>query len=110
VDEPTELAAVAYAVDRPAQGQHRTSNALRKSGVFVSGSEVRPSWVRNTLENFKKRLKAVEEKVANEGIILHEAQVGALEKNKHDDEACGEIETAHPGYLRSLAEGDEKPR
>ncbi len=25
----------------------------------------------------------------------------ALEKKKHDDEACGEIETAHPGYLGS---------
>ncbi|MBB6543079.1 hypothetical protein HNQ55_001586 [Thalassotalea piscium] len=28
-------------------------------------------------------------------------QVAALEKKKHDDEACGEIETAHPGYLGS---------
>tara|TARA_R110001599_G_C12218174_1_gene657101 strand:- start:1020 stop:1646 length:627 start_codon:yes stop_codon:yes gene_type:complete len=27
--------------------------------------------------------------------------VQALEKKKHDDEACGEIETAHPGYLGS---------
>ncbi|KMK69020.1 integrase family protein [Puniceibacterium sp. IMCC21224] len=25
----------------------------------------------------------------------------ALEKKKHDDEACGEIDTAHPGYLGS---------
>ncbi|MDH8506161.1 IS481 family transposase, partial [Klebsiella pneumoniae] len=24
-----------------------------------------------------------------------------LEKKAHDDEACGEIETAHPGYLGS---------
>ena len=24
-----------------------------------------------------------------------------LLKEKHDDEACGEIETAHPGYLGS---------
>ena len=43
----------------------------------------------------------MEEKVANDGIILNEAQVAALEKKKHDDEACGEIETAHPGYLGS---------
>jgi hypothetical protein len=41
VDELTELAVVAYAVDQPDYGQHRTSNALRKSGVFVSGSGVR---------------------------------------------------------------------
>ncbi len=29
------------------------------------------------------------------------AQVAALEKKKDDDIACGEIETAHPGYLGS---------
>ncbi|VEH37208.1 transposase, ISSod13 [Legionella sainthelensi] len=53
------------------------------------------------LANFKDRLKALEAKVASEGIILTEAQVVALEKKKFDDEACGEIETAHPGYLGS---------
>ncbi len=83
--------------DQPAHGQHRTSNELRKAGVFVSGSGVRSIWVRHNLENFKKRLKALEEKVASEGIILSDAQVAALEKKKHDDEACGEIEKAHPG-------------
>ena len=41
------------------------------------------------LENFKKRLKALELKVANDGIILSDAQVAAPEKKKHDDEACG---------------------
>jgi len=55
----------------------------------------------NNLENFKKRLKALEEKAANDGFILTDAQVTALEKKKHDDEACGEIETVHPGYLGS---------
>jgi hypothetical protein len=53
--------------------------------VFVSGSSVRSIWVRNNLENFKKRLEALEEKVANDGIILNDAQVAALEKKKHDD-------------------------
>ncbi len=33
--------------------------------------------------------------------MLTEAQVTALEHKKHDDLACGEIETAHPGYLGS---------
>ncbi|WP_395012057.1 integrase core domain-containing protein, partial [Undibacterium sp.] len=51
--------------------------------------------------NFKKRLKALEAKVASDGILLNDAQVAALEKKKDDDEACGEIETAHPGYLGS---------
>ena len=49
VDETTELAVVAYAVDQPAHGQHRTSNELRKSGVFVSGSGVRSIWIRHVI-------------------------------------------------------------
>lgn len=101
VDEHIEQAVVAYAIEFPAHGQYRASNELRKRGVFVSGSGVRSVWVRNKLANFKARLKALEAKVAEDGIILTEAQVAALEKKKHDDEACGEIETAHPGYLGS---------
>jgi len=101
VDEATEKAVVDYAIEYPAYGQHRTSNELRKVGIFVSGSGVRSIWLRHSLENFKKRLKALEAKVAEDGIILNEAQVAALEKKKSDDEACGEIETHHPGYLGS---------
>jgi hypothetical protein len=101
VDEATERAVINYAVEQPAHGQHRTSNELRKKGVFVSGSGIRSIWLRNNLENFKKRLKALEDKVASDGIMLSDAQIAALEKKKHDDEACGEIETAHPGYLGS---------
>lgn len=101
VDETIESAVKEYAIAFPAHGQHRTSNELRKQGVFVSGSGVRSVWLRHQLANFKDRLKALEVKVANEGIILTDAQVAALERKKHDDEACGEIETAHPGYLGS---------
>lgn len=100
-DEATERAVVNYAVEFPAHGQHRTSNELRKKGVFISGSGVRSIWQRHNLENFRKRLKALEEKVAREGIVLTDAQIAALEKKALDDEACGEIETAHPGYLGS---------
>ena len=102
VDEVTEAAVVAYAINQPDHGQHRTSNELRKSSVFVSGSGVRSIWVRHNLESFKKRLKALEETVANEGIILSDAQIAALEKKKHDDEACGEVKTAHLAYLGSV--------
>ncbi len=101
VASSVEQAVVAYATDFPAHGQHRASNELRKQGVFVSGSGVRSIWVRHDLANFRARLKALEEKVDKEGIILTEAQVQALEKKKLDDEASGEIETAHPGYLGS---------
>ena len=39
--------------------------------------------------------------MAQEGIILTEDQVRALEKAKLEKEAHGEIETEHPGYLGS---------
>lgn len=101
VEESVETIVVEYATAFPAHGQHRVSNELRKQGVFVSASGVRSIWLRQGLHNFKSRLKALEAKVSEEGIILTEAQVAALEKKKYDDEACGEIETAHPGYLGS---------
>lgn len=99
VDEATEQAVVAYAVEYPAHGQHRTSNELRKSGIYVPGSGVRSIWLRHQLANFKDRLAALETKIASEGIILNDAQIAALEKKKQDDIASGEIETMHPGYL-----------
>lgn len=99
VDEVTEQAVISYAIDFPAHGQHRTSNELRKRGVFVSGSGVRSIWLRHKLANFKGRLSALEAKVASDGIELSDAQIAALERKHEDDVACGEIETAHPGYL-----------
>ncbi|MCV5887879.1 IS481 family transposase, partial [Escherichia coli] len=66
IDDATEWAVVDYAVEFPAHDQHRTSNELRKQGVFISGSGVRSVWLRHNLENFKKRLKALEEKVARD--------------------------------------------
>ena len=101
VEPAVEDAVIQYAIDDPAHGQVRVSNELRKRGIFVSPSGVRSIWVRNDLANFKQRLKALEAKVAEEGLILTECQVKALERKKQDDEACGEIETHHPGYLGS---------
>jgi transposase InsO family protein len=101
VDEQTEAAVVAYAIEQPAHGQVRASNELRKRGVFISASGVRCVWQRNNLACFKDRLKALEEKSAKENFILTESQVQALERKKHDDVVAGEIETAHPGYLGS---------
>ena len=101
VEEATEAAVVAYAIEQPAHGQLRASNELRKQGVFISPSGVRSVWLRHQLGRFKDRLRALEEKMAKEGLILTEAQVQALERKKEDDLASGEIETAHPGYLGS---------
>ena len=101
VDPTIEKAVLDYALEQPAHGQHRTSNELRKAGIFVSGSGVRSIWLRHGVESFKKRLQALEEKVANEGILLTDSQIAALERKKVDDEASGEIETHHSGYLGS---------
>ena len=77
VDETTENAVVEMAIENPAFGQHRASNELRKKGVFVSSSGVRSIWLRHDLANFKQRLKALEAKVQEDGIILSEAQIAA---------------------------------
>ncbi len=92
---------LATAIENPVAGQVRVSNELRKRGVFVSPTGVRPIWLRHHLETFRKRLAALEKKVAAEGIVLTEAQVAALERKRDDDAVHGEIETAHPGYLGS---------
>jgi transposase InsO family protein len=96
-----EKAVCEIAIDEPAYGQVRASNELRKKGIFVSAGGVRSIWLRNDLETKKKRLKALEAKVAQDGIVLTEAQVAALEAAKQEKEAHGEIETEHPGYLGS---------
>jgi len=95
-----EEAVLKIAFEYPAYGQTRAANELRKDGILVSGGGVRSIWLRHDLETFKKRLHALEEKSAQEGIVYTEAQLAALETAKRERESHpDEIETHHPGYL-----------
>lgn len=101
VPEHIEEAVVDLAIENPALGQARAAATLLQRGVIVSASGVRSVWLRHDLESFKKRLKALEAKSAQDGILLTEAQLVALERAKQEKEAHGEIETQCPGYLGS---------
>lgn len=95
-----EEAVVKMAYEYPAYGQMRASNELGKQGVLISTGGVRSIWLRHDLETFKKRLRALEEKAAQEGIVYTEAQLAALEAAKQQRESDPEeIQTEHAGYL-----------
>jgi transposase InsO family protein len=94
-----EEAILEYALQMPTHGQVRVANELKKRGLVISAGGVRTVWLRHDLGTKGQRLKRLEKWAAENSAILTETQVEAMEKVRERDEAHGEIETYHPGFL-----------
>ena len=115
IEEHIEKAVVELAVEKPAYGQVRAANDLAKRGMLISPAGVRCVWLRHDLETFRKRLKALEAKAAQENLILTEDQVRApgasagRETSPRGDRDRTPRLSRRPGYLLRGNDQEHRP-
>ncbi|CAJ0782367.1 hypothetical protein R8510_04995 [Ralstonia chuxiongensis] len=92
VDPHIEATVVDRALELPAYDQIRVANqVLKRHALKVSPQGVLSIWLRHDLETINKRLKALEGKSAQEGLVLTESQLAALVRAKLGKKAHGEL-------------------
>ena len=94
-----ERRVLGYSLEYPTHGQVRAVNELKRQGIQISVGGVRSIWLRHNIQTKPLRLRRLEKWAAENTGILTESQVQALEAAKEEEEAHGEIESHHPGFL-----------
>jgi transposase len=94
-----EQAVVEIAIAQPAWGQLRVANELKKRGLSISAAGVRCVWQRHDLETRQKRLKALEAKRAQEGLVLSESQLARVGESHGRQGSARRVRERMPGLL-----------
>ena len=58
-----------FVIEKPAYGQVRVSNELRKQAISVSPEGIRSIWLKHDFETFQKRLKALKPRLLRKGLF-----------------------------------------
>lgn len=96
-----EKAVLAYARERPEEGQARVAQALRRRGLAVSPTGVRNLWREHGLETVFKRLRAIDSQAPGQGVLT--ARQRAILRR-------GEAVIRLRQRTRRPAPGEEQPR